>query len=67
MAMRIGPRMSRVVDVVRSNPGCAKIVPARAVAPNGSLMYGYQSVNRAIRAGLIRSERKGNRYALYTV
>jgi hypothetical protein len=61
IASRVGPRMARVVEVVRDNPGCPKIIPARAVAPSRhgriGLHFGYKSVNRAIRAGLITAER----------
>lgn len=62
---RIGRRMQDVVAVVSRNPGCPKLLPARAVAPNGSLYYGYQTVDRAIKAGLVKAESgKGGAYAL---
>lgn len=54
---QIGPRMQQVADYVRNHPGCPKLWPARAVAPYGrGLAYGYASVNRAIKAGLIKAE-----------
>lgn len=61
----VGPRMAEVLSYVQRHPGCPKLHPARVVAPNGSLMYGYRTVNRAIAAGLVRSEWVGARYALY--
>jgi hypothetical protein len=48
--------MKAAVAAVAAAPGCPKIVPARAAGPHGSLKYGYQAVDRAIRAGLIRAE-----------
>jgi len=62
---RIGPCMEAVAAYVRENPGCPKIGPARHVAPKGSLMYGYRSVDRAIRAGLVVAKRgKNGTYSL---
>jgi hypothetical protein len=58
--------MIAAVEFVRRHPGCAKLPVAEHVGPNCSRRYGYQSVDRAIRAGLIRAE-KGNgiAYKLY--
>lgn len=53
---RIGPRMAEAVEFVRRNPGCAILPVARWVAPHGALCYGYRTVHRAIRAGLIDAE-----------
>lgn len=62
---RIGPKMSAAAAYVRDNPGCAIRPVAEHVGPNGSLMYGYRSVHRAIRAGLIQAHRtKSGRYVL---
>lgn len=62
---RIGPKMQSVINFVRDNPGCAKIDPARWVAPNGSLKYGYATVDRCIRAGLLKARwRDGRSYSL---
>lgn len=64
--MRIGPRMQEAAEFVRENPGCAKLPVAEYVGPYGSRRYGYETVNRAIRAGLIRAERtKSGRYRLF--
>jgi hypothetical protein len=67
---RHGRQMLRAALFVASNPGCAKIDVARHISPhpipcrNWSL--GYEPVDRAIRAGLIRAERgRGNTYRLY--
>ncbi len=53
---RIGPSMLAVTEYVAANPGCPKIGPAREVGPNGSLKFGYASVDRAMRAGLIADD-----------
>jgi hypothetical protein len=72
--MRIGPRMKEALTVVEANPGCCKLLVARAIAPRGSggglgIQYGYRAVDRAIRAGLIvigaGSKRRYNAYALW--
>lgn len=63
---RIGPKMQQAVSFVRQNPGCAKLPVAAVVGPRGSINYGYQIVDRAIRAGLIHAEKRpGNKYALF--
>lgn len=68
MAKRVGPRMQRAADYVALHPSCKKIDPARYVGPHKSLQYGYQTVNRAIRAGLVLAVRLDNgRYALTAV
>lgn len=65
---RIGPRMAAVARTVARHPGCPKLLPARTVGPNGSLRYGYASVDRATHAGLVRAERRSSgTYALYPV
>lgn len=50
--VRIGPAMERLAAVVGSGP-VSVIDAARAVEPHGSLRYGYQTVKRAIAAGLV--------------
>jgi hypothetical protein len=55
--MRIGIKMQAVVDFVKDHPGCCKLAAASEVAPNGSLRYGYRTVNRTIGSGLIKAER----------
>jgi hypothetical protein len=62
---RIGPRMEQVAAFVRRHPGCTKREAAAWVGPRGSLFWGYKSVNRAIRAGLVKCEGDRRRYALY--
>lgn len=65
----IGVRMQDAARYVRTHPGCAKIDAARYAGPYGSLRYGYQTINRALRAGLILALpgfRKGA-YALYAI
>lgn len=64
---RIGPKMSRAVDYVRNNPGCAILPVAEYVGPNGSRRCGYATVHRAIRAGLIRATWANGRYTLHAV
>lgn len=51
------PRMFEAVEYVRSNPGCPKLHVAEHVGPHGSRKFGYQTVDRAIKAGLIEAER----------
>jgi len=62
---RIGEKMKEVVAFVRQNPGCAKLPAAEHVGPHGSRRYGYEIVDRAIRAQLICAERNDCRYSLY--
>jgi hypothetical protein len=61
---RIGPMMQAAANYVARNPGCAILPVAEYVGPNGSRNYGYRTVHRAIRAGLIRATRKNGRYTL---
>lgn len=61
---RIGPRMMDVLEIVARYPGCPKIVPARACGPNGSLNFGYRTVDRAISAGLVTATPVGRGYQL---
>lgn len=68
MSKRIGPRMRQAVNVLTLMEGASKADLARVVGPRGSLFYGYQTVNRAIKAGLIRAEQDPDhrgRYRLY--
>lgn len=66
---RNGRQMLRAASIVASNPGCSKIDVARRISPHPipskNWALGYEPVNRAIRAGLIRCERDGNAYRLY--
>lgn len=50
---RVGPRMADVLRLVRQGPR-AVIDVARAVGPHGSLCYGYQTIRRAVRSGIVR-------------
>ena len=61
---RIGPRMMDVLEVVARHPGCPKIVPARLAGPNGSLNFGYRTVDRCISAGLVDARPVGRGYEL---
>jgi hypothetical protein len=61
---RIGPSQRAVAAYVEANPGCPKLHPAEHVGPHGSRKYGYDAVNRAIRAGLIE-DRGTKTYQLY--
>lgn len=56
--------MQQAADMVRQMPGCSILPVARAIGPNGSTCYGYASVHRAIRAGLIKATRNKGRYVL---
>lgn len=60
----IGKRMRDVQWYADQPGGIAIIDAARLVGPHGSLQYGYRTVNRAIKAGLVivgRSQEKGGR------
>lgn len=67
MAKRIGPRMLDVVRFVANHQGCAKLPAAEYVGPNRSRQFGYRTVDRAIRAGLVQAERLANRTYRLTV
>lgn len=54
--MRIGPRMNDVRNLVAANPGRTMLWYAERVGPNGSRRFGYASVHRAIKAGIVRGE-----------
>ena len=59
---RVGARMRAVVDFVARHPGCYKIDAANAT---GQRIAGYNAVDRAIQAGLIRCYRIGRGFALW--
>jgi hypothetical protein len=61
---RIGPRMSQALEFIAATPGCTKMTVARIVGPHGSLAYGYKTVDRCIRAGLVTAEYANGKYAL---
>lgn len=68
MTTRIGPQMSRAVAIVAANPGCTKrFVAARlhiACREGRNNALGYDPVNRAIKAGLIKATYSAGRYSL---
>lgn len=47
--------MQQVAGVVARAGRVALIDVAREVGPHGSLCYGYRTVDRALRAGLVRT------------
>lgn len=63
--------MLAVTAYAAQHPGCPKIDPAYSVSPhpeaglNCGLPYGYRSVDRAIRAGLISARKLPRRWELY--
>jgi len=63
---RIGPRMKEATAIVAENPGCTKLYVAEQVGPHGSRQFGYRTVERCIKAGLIVAVKaaQGNRYSL---
>jgi len=61
---RIGQRMIQATAYVRRNPGCAILPAAEWVGPHGSRQYGYRTVHRAIKAGLISAKIVSGRYVL---
>lgn len=65
----IGPKMAEAVRIVRENPGCTKKFVAERISPcprpSQNWAYGYDPINRAIRAGLIVGYAgKGNAFSL---
>ncbi len=66
MTKRIGSKMKAAVEYVEKNPGCSKLEAGVAAGGTfgGNMRFVYGPVDRAIAAGLIVAERKGNRYAL---
>lgn len=60
----MGHRIAQAVDFVARHPNCAGIAVARAVGPHGSTRYGYRTLHRAIRAGLIQARKVAGRYTL---
>jgi len=68
MTTRIGPQMSRAVAIVAANPGCSKRFVAMRISPHPipsrNWALGYEPVNRAIRAGLIKATYSDGRYSL---
>lgn len=71
MTTRIGPQMSRAAAIVAANPGCSKLYVAAqlhiACRQGRNNALGYEPVNRAIKAGLIRAEYRAGRYSLTAV
>lgn len=61
---RIGRQMTAAAEFVAVNQGCTKMAVADTIGPNGSRRYGYDAVNRAIRAGLIEATQGRRGYAL---
>jgi hypothetical protein len=53
MATRIGPRMREVLRLADKPGGISIRIAAYAVSPFYSPCYGYPTVNRCIRAGLV--------------
>ena len=50
---RVGPKMAVVVSLANRPGGIARIDAAGHVSPHGSLRYGYQTVNRTLRAKFV--------------
>lgn len=61
---RIGPAMAAAVWHVAQKPGCCKKYVAERISPHPqpsrNWALGYEPVNRAIRAGLLKAERQAN-------
>lgn len=58
MSKRIGPQMSNAVFIARNNPGIVPLQVARqlhvAAATGRNMALGYEPINRAISAGLLK-------------
>lgn len=68
-APRVGPKMRMVTWYVYRHPGCPKLHAAEFAAPGADkgtpgIGYGYASVDRAIRAGLVTADRTRGKYSL---
>jgi len=67
-ATRIGPKMRQAAEYVSRHPGCSKLDVARDLTndPRASATnHGqYDTIDKAISAGLIVAVRIGNRYSL---
>jgi hypothetical protein len=50
---RVGPKMEQAVEYVRRHPGTPMQPVSQHVGPHGSNAYGYRTVMRALKAGLI--------------
>lgn len=53
MTTRITPKMREVLALLERGPA-TRIDVARDVGPNGSLRYGYATIDQCLRAGLVR-------------
>jgi hypothetical protein len=64
---RIGPRMRDAVQIVADCGGVVgcMLYVAERVGPHGSRLYGYQTVHRAIAAGLLGLEPEHPRASRY--
>jgi len=66
---RVGTKMFMAAWYAARYPGCAKLAAARFCAPYAwstqpGIRFGYESVNRAIAAGLVSAELAHGRYSL---
>lgn len=64
---RIGPKMQEARDYAARWPGCSMHELSKAVGPHGSAGYGWRTVQRALRAGMLttRQDAPGGRHHLY--
>lgn len=60
--MRIGPKMQEFIDFVRARPGTNRFTWAQWNLYHGkvSRQYSYAAANRAIKAGLVHTEKDSN-------
>lgn len=65
--IRKGARMAEAIEFVRTHPRCTKMAAAQHVGLNGSLRFGYATVDRAIRAGFIGAVLGSRSYELYFI
>lgn len=64
--IRIGPRMQELRSLVLSTPGKCMLFYASRIGPHGSRFYGYRTIHRALKAGVI-SRQPGPRAGTYTL
>jgi hypothetical protein len=61
----VGTAMAAILAAVLLNPGRSKAYYAQCAGSGHSLAYGYDVVNRCIRASLVRAEGSLHAYRLY--
>lgn len=56
--------MSQALRYIAMHPGCPILPVAEHVGPHGSRNFGYRTVHRLVKAGLVAYVRTSGRYCL---